>query len=70
MFHYLPIVLICAVSTPPQDCTSETALDVHTAAPVANLFECLRGGEVYGAGTTFGPRSDQEYQKNMCQPTE
>lgn len=61
------IVLICSVSTPHQDCTPQTAIDIIRSAPARNASMCGLFGQFAIASTAVAPRVGEQYQKIVCE---
>lgn len=66
MLPLLAVILVCASSTSPADCTRETALDVVTR-PVAMPMECAKVGELTGAAALDVRREDRRYLMVRCE---
>ena len=61
----LAVVLVCAVSVAPADCTRQSALDV-IVQPVSLPTECMRVGPMLAA-SVFGDHLDGRYAKTACE---
>jgi hypothetical protein len=59
------VALICALATPPQDCSRETALQVINLPSAPNELGCMFQGQATVAGLAIAPRGD-EYLKTEC----
>lgn len=64
MNSLLAVVLVCALSVEPADCTRETALDV-IVQPVGMPTECMKVGPAIAA-EAFGAL-DGRYVKTACE---
>ena len=60
----LAVVLVCALSVEPADCTRETALDV-IVQPVSLPTECMQVGPALAASTFDA--LDRRYVKIACE---
>lgn len=60
----LAVVLVCALSVEPPDCTRETALDV-IAQPVSLPTECMKVGPTLAASTFDA--LEGRYVKTACE---
>lgn len=61
----LAVVMVCALSTAPADCTRATALDV-VVQPVGLPTECMRVGPMLAA-SVFGDHLEGRYAKTACE---
>ncbi|WP_264046907.1 hypothetical protein [Methylobacterium flocculans] len=66
MLPLLAVILVCASSTSPADCTRETALDVITR-PVAMPMECAKVGELTGEVALDVRREGRRYLMIRCE---
>lgn len=66
MIKLIAVILVCASSTSPADCTRETALDV-VARPVSMPTECAMAGELVGAQALDVRREDRRYLMIRCE---
>ena len=66
MIQLIAVILVCASSTSPAECTRETALDVVTR-PVAMPTECAMAGELVGAHALDVRREDRRYLMIRCE---
>lgn len=64
MSSLLAVVMVCAISVAPADCTRATALDV-IVQPVGMPTECMKVGPILAA-STFGVL-DGRYVKTACE---
>ena len=70
MIKYIPIILICHVSVPSNDCKSESS-DVTTAIGESQItpMACLVEGQTKLASLAFAPKlGDPYYAKIKCVP--
>lgn len=59
------LILICAASTPVDNCTVDTAVSVTTGPEEINPVMCGLWGQSQIASTAIAPRDDQ-YEKLLC----
>ena len=64
MSTILAVVMVCALSVAPADCSRETALDV-IVQPVGLPTECMRVGPILAASTFEA--LDGRYVKTACE---
>ncbi|KQT88920.1 hypothetical protein [Methylobacterium sp. Leaf466] len=62
----LAVILVCASTISPADCTRDTALDVVTQ-PAALPMECIKAGELVGASALDVRREDRRYVMVRCE---
>ena len=70
MIKYIPIILICHVSIPTKECTSESK-EVTTAVGESQItpMACLVEGQTKLASLAFAPKlGDPYYAKIKCVP--
>ena len=60
------VALICALATPPGDCTRETALQVINLPSAPNELGCMYPAQATVAGLAIAPREGEEYLKTEC----
>ncbi|GJD92913.1 hypothetical protein [Methylobacterium iners] len=60
------VILVCAITTAPADCTRESALDV-VVRPVAMPMECMSQGQALGASALDVRREDERYLMVRCE---
>ncbi len=60
------VVLICAVSTPQDQCTQATAVDVIQGERVNTPQQCAFLGQALLAPTSVAPEPGRQYAKIVC----
>jgi hypothetical protein len=60
------IILICSVSTQPQNCHSANALATLRGGQVASVMGCGRNAQTYLSQSALKPDPDREYAKVQC----
>jgi hypothetical protein len=60
------IILICSVSTQPQNCDSANALATLRGGKVASVMICGRNAQTYLSQSALKPDPDREYAKVQC----
>lgn len=61
----LTVVMVCAASVAPADCTRDSALDV-IVRPVGLPTDCMRVGPMLAA-SVFGEHLEGRYAKTVCE---
>ncbi len=59
------LILVCALSTPAEDCSPRTAVSSSGGPNVPNAIMCGLWGQSQIAQTAIGPHGD-EYEKIVC----
>ena len=62
------LVLVCASGLSPQDCTTNTAMDVIKAPDAPNEVLCELQAQAYIATLRFRPDAQNAYAKVLCKP--
>jgi hypothetical protein len=59
------MILICTINLAPQDCQTETAMDIIAGPTVSSELSCALSGQALLASTALRP-DGREYAKILC----
>jgi hypothetical protein len=61
------LLFVCSIAVPPENCRSDTAIDIISGPDAANEIMCGRDGQAFYAETALARgKRDDEYLKIVC----
>jgi hypothetical protein len=60
------LILVCAVSTPVEECSPMNAISAARGPDVQNPIMCGLFGQSQLAQSAIGPQGEAEYEKIVC----